>query len=634
MRYVFAFTSLALAAVFVIMGIGQVTFLSGPHVISVKATPDTSLHYSVIPAEVLLKKPGQPSLNIEGKGVAFAGYGSTADVEAWLAPFDHEVFAYDAANTALVGSPVAGVAAGTVGQGSVPNTTPATEVEFQNPEGSDLWLDEVVGEGPQTLFVDATEQTSVIIASNGKAAQPAKISVAWVQNQSTPWFGPLMTLGALFAVLGIVLYLLAVDHDKRGTGPRRGNNKPFSGLRTLWNERFGAAQPKKTERENPDAPVVEASGVTKRLSLAFVAVLASSLFLTTGCSAKYWPSFQAVEPAGTPAPTPTETSSAEPAEEAEVVIPPVPVTEPQLERIVTRIAQTAVQADEEASEELIKTRFVGSALQQRIANYKIRAAVPGTLAPLALTGDLLGYELIQSTEGWPRTILATTSSTYPDGQEAPTSAAGKVVDSAALALLLRQESPYSNYMVHNVVEIRGGIVFPEAIAADEGIAVLPNDVKTLVMQPQNVGVQYGQILENGSAAPGYAKFDLTDDALLDQMGQAWVAKAQEEAAAQGETVQYSLAMSQADDVVTLSTGADGALVSVTINEKHIATSTQERGSVKLTPSVKALSGLDGSKKSIYQLWQHQMLFFVPNADTNQKIRVLGSTTAMTGAGAD
>lgn len=618
MRYVFAITSLALAAVFVIMGIGQITFLSGPHVISAQAKPDTSVHYSVIPADVLLKKPGQPSVNIEGKGVAFAGYGSTADVQTWVAPFDHEVFSYDAATSTLVGEKVSGIASSIT---AAVAGAPENSRDFRNPEGSDLWLGEVVGKGPQTLFVDATEQTSVIIASTGETAQPAKMSIGWIQNQSTPWFGPLMALGGLFAVLGIVLYLVAVDHDKRGTGPRRGNNKPFSGLRSLWNERFG-----------PDRPKKDAPPVARRVSFAFAAVAASTMLLTTGCSAKYWPSFDAAKPAASA--VPTETNTADPEQETEAIkAPPVPVTEPQLQRIVSRIADTADQADEEASEELIKTRFVGAALQQRSANYKIRAAVPSTLAPLSLTGNLLGYELIQSTEGWPRTILVATSSTYPEGQDAPTNEAGKPSESAALALLLRQESPYTNYMVHSVIEIHGGIVFPEAIAADEGVAVLPNDVKTLVMQPKEVGVQFGQILEKGSAASSYSKFDVANDLLLTQMGQAWVAKAQEEAAAQGETVEYSLEMSQADDVVTLSTGADGALVSVTVNEKHIAKSTQERGSVKLTPSVKALSGLDGSKKSIYQLWQHQMLFFVPNEQVGGKVRVLGSTTAMTGAGA-
>lgn len=642
MRYVFAITALALAAVFAVMGIGQITFLSGPASVSATIVPDKKLHYSVIPGDVLIAEDGQASLELHGKPVAFAGYGSTADVEAWVAPFDHEVFSYDSATGELTGRTVSGVLPASTAQKSV--ESPQSSTDFRNPAGSDLWLGEVSGKGDLTLYTDATAEMSMIFASDGSNPQPTNVQLVWLQNQNAPWFGPLMLLAAIFAALGLVLYLLAVDHNRRAVGPRRGKTGPFQGLRDIASEGYGKAKRKVTkaagssDAESSSADEKDAeprsegeqgtqSKAHKRVAIGFASIALITAVATTGCSARYWP--QAPE---TDAQATSSATAGAAGESEATALPPIPVSEPQLHSIVSRISTLADEADKALSADQIKTRFLGAALSQREANYKIRAAVNTTPAPLELTANLLGYNLIQSTEGWPRTILATTKSAWPAGQEVAKDAAGDPIESPALALLLRQESPYSNYMVHSVIEVRGGIVFPEAAAADEGVAVLPTDTNTLLLPPIQVGTAFGEILTQGDKAPSYKLFDVKDDPLLTQMGAAWVAKAQAEAASKGESVEYTIETSQADDVVALSTGATGALVSVTVNEKHIAKTTQARGSVKLTPSVKALSGLEGSKKSIYQLWQHQMLFFVPTQGVDEKIRVLGSTTAMTGAG--
>lgn len=616
MRYVLAFTSLALAAVFAVLGIGQLTFLSGPPAITTSLAPNPDVHYSIISADVLLSQPGQASLNIEAKGKAFAGYGPTKDVEAWVAPYEHEVFTLNPDSGEIESQIVAGVAGETPAKAAEQYPTAATD--FKDPSGSDLWLGESVAEKKVTLLTDATDETSIIFATNGEKPQPTRVEIAWIQDQSAPWFGPLMLLAAVFGLLGLFLYLLAVDHDRRKIGPRRGRKGPFQGLRDLIDDR---------RQELRDRKASQALRTGTAAALAVLVILGAS-----GCSARYWPSFEAAETSVTESPTPTETSDQEESEAAALELPPIPVTEPHLASILGRIATLSDEADVEASIDLIKQRFVGSALLQREANYKIRGAVPETPLPLALTGNLEGYNLVQSTEGWPRTILATVASSFPEGQEAPKDADGKPLSSPALALVLRQDSPYSNYFVHNVIEVRGGIVFPEAAAVEQGVALLPNDVKSILLPPDRVGAAFGEILAQGEAAPDYQLFDVAGDPLLAQMGQAWVTKSAEEAAAKGESVEYAIEISQADDVVALSTGAGGALVSVTVNEKHIARSTQTRGAVKVTPSVKALSGMEGTKRAIYQLWQNQMLFYVPSVDSGEKIRILGSTTAMTGAG--
>lgn len=629
MRYVLAFTSLALGAVLVLLGIAQLTVLSGPNEVVSQVSTNTKLHYSVLPASVLTAHKGQVAVSVAGKKAGFVGYGRTTDVEAWVAPFDHEVFAYDKARSDIEGRSVAGL----VQQDFPEDAIVKKSSDYQNPAGSDLWLAESSGKGAQTVYIDATKDVSVLIASDGLSPQPSTITVRWIPLKTYPWFGPVMTLGAFFLILGGVLYLLAVDHDKRSQGPQRGQKGWFLGLRAIYKEQVQAAQERKSAKSSTSKPEQK---TLERHSVRFVAigVLASlATFGVTGCSARYWPGSASTSNSSEVASTASPSASAEgDVVNAEDALPPVPISEPHLRRIVSRIAETATEADKSMNQDLVKTRFAGSALAQRVANYKIRAAVNTTLPPLQITSNLLDYELVQSTDGWPRTILATTASRFPEGQEIPKDDKGKPVESAALALLLRQDSPYSNYYVHSVAEIRGGVTFPEAAPVEEGTTLLPADTNTLKIAPNEVGNAYGEILTQGDKASSANLFDLTDDQLIAQMGKAWLEKAQAEAAAKGESVEYSLEIKQADDAVTLSTGAGGALVSVTVNEKHIAKSTQDRGSVKLSPAVKALSGLDGSKKSVYQLWQHQMLFYVPSAQINEKVRVLGSTTAMTGAG--
>jgi len=622
-RYVLAFTSLALAAVFVLLGVGQVTFLSGPSSLRVPLATDSSVHYSVITAGALKSLPGQASLVIEGKGVAFAGYGPSRDVTAWVAPFEHQLFSLDADSNQIVSEVIAGVVPETTSKAS--EEYPADSTDFKNPAGSDLWLGEVVGDDKLTLFTEDSSDTAVIFASNGANPQPAKVELAWIQPSSAPWFGPLMALSGFFGVLGLVLYVLAVDHDKRKTGPRRGRNKPFQGIRDIVSARG-------EELRNRQSESPKSKSSTLRSAATFGALILSSSLVLSGCSAAYWPSFAESEDASVVTPSTTQVTEPSNGEQEQVLLPPLPVSEPALKGIIGKISTLASEADTAASTELAQRRFLGSALSQRDANYKLRGKIAETPLPLTITAKLAGYNLIQSTDGWPRTILATTESVFAEGQEPPEDENGRPLKSPVLALILKQDSPYSNFMVHNVIEVRGGVVFPEAAAAEKGVAVLPKDSKTLVLPPKDVGVAFGQILTQGDAAPNYDLFEVADDPLLTQLGQAWLEKAQAEAAERGESVEYSVEVTQADDVVALSTGTGGALISVTLNEKHIARSTQERGSVKVTPGVEALSGLSGSKPAIFQLWQSQILFYVPNIDTGEKIRILGSTTARTGAG--
>lgn len=222
--------ALAISGVLLLLGIGQRTFLAGPSEIVYPITAETDAPYAVLDVSELAKVEGQANVVMRGDA-AFSALANTRDAEAWLAPFDHVELTIDPATQSVVTTPVPGTAP----------TTDALAVDDEgnavplDPRGSDLWLDERSGdEGVSRMAVEAVGEQSIIIAGSGAEPLPKGAALVWVQDRATPWAGPLLAAGGLFAVVGAVLYLIAFDRDKRALGPRRGRSGPLLGVRNLF----------------------------------------------------------------------------------------------------------------------------------------------------------------------------------------------------------------------------------------------------------------------------------------------------------------------------------------------------------------------------------------------------------------
>ncbi|KAM9863882.1 hypothetical protein ACI1US_00231 [Leucobacter sp. BZR 635] len=245
MRYVLAIVALAISGVLLLLGIGQRTFLAGPAEIAYSVGSDETAAYAVLDVSELEKVDGQANLVMRGEST-FSALANTRDAAAWLEPFDHVELTIDPATKSIVRKPVAGVAP----------TTDLLEVDAEgkavplDPRGSDLWLEERSGsEAGTRMAVTAAGDQSIIIAGADAGPIPKGTAVVWVQDRSTPWAGPLLAAGGLFAALGAVLYLIAFDRDKRALGPRRGRKGPLIGVRNL----FGGSKRRRTD-QNAEAP--------------------------------------------------------------------------------------------------------------------------------------------------------------------------------------------------------------------------------------------------------------------------------------------------------------------------------------------------------------------------------------------
>src|SRR5690606_25064095 len=121
-----------------------------------------------------------------------------------------------------------------------------------------------------------------------------------------------------------------------------------------------------------------------------------------------------------------------------------------------------------------------------------------------------------------------------------------------------QKNPFENYLVSRVIALRGGITMPEAAAAEDGTALLADDLQTLVLQPSQVASEFAAILQNGIEVPEAEHFTFTeDDPLITQSGISWVNRSQERASADGYSIQYSVSVKPGEEPITALSVSDG-----------------------------------------------------------------------------
>lgn len=688
MRFVLAFSALVLSGIMLVLGIGQVTFLAGPHKVTYSTNFDAPNGLAVFSADQFDTLTGQANVVVEGDE-PFAATGHVRDIEAWTAAFPHAEITANAKAKSLESTKIPANSEAAAEFAALSEATDQEKIELPSPFGSDLWLDQRGSESEhsesktQTVRMPVSlEEDQAVLVAVAESSKSPKISIEWVQDRRTPWAGPLLVGGGVFALLGAILYLLAVDHDRRGLGPRRGRKGPLQGIRnsfTSSKSKSGenSATPNKTKTKKNAAPTAndpsddtavsevnpaadtstennsspgdtdqgEASaeegtlkrvaapkkGKTMKRAIVIPAIAVTAALGLSGCTANYWPDFSADE----------EVADAPVEADAKSMRAPVPVSQTQIARILGDISALSGEADDSLDAGPLAARFTGAALTEREANYTIRKAVPDyeVVVP-RITDKELGYQIVQSTESWPRTVFvvvasetasATAEETATEGAAADDKADDK--DSPSLALVMTQENPYENFLVSRTIALRGGITMPEAAPAEEGAALLASDLSTLALTPAQVGVDYSAVLAGGPGVAQAEKFNLEGDSLIERSGAAWAAQSTEKAAANGEQINYSVSVAQQDEsTLGLSTGTGGALVASTVLETRVEAPPEgTRWRPTVPKSLTALSGLEGQQDKLVSVVAHQLLFFVPSASSGEKVQLLGYTSDLVSA---
>ncbi|ROP78092.1 MULTISPECIES: hypothetical protein [unclassified Frigoribacterium] len=595
MRFIIAVVVVVLAALMVALGFAQRTVFAPPSSVSSSvSTSSSEATVTVVPASALHGREGRQAVSIDGADTAFAATGRTSDVLGWVGDADYNLVEWDADAGELTTRTVAG-----------------DETAVPDPADSDLWYDQYSG-SPLTFSLDAPDDVSLVVVSDGTAPAPADLAVTWPLSQATPTAGPLIVGGLLTLLIGVLLYIWAIVHHRRTRGPRRTSS---DGSRPKLSRPSRRRALKAGTPESIDASASSGArrGRTRR-SVAVVPVLLVGSLALAGCSADYWPA--PAEGAGasssaTATPTATPTDGADAEDDAPSVQPPV-VTVAQAERIVERIAAVAAQADGALDAALAETRFTGPALQQRQADYVIRAKDAAAAGPLAIPAGDVTLTLPQQSDTWPRTLFTVVQDA--DATKAP------------VALTLLQETARDPYKVEYAQSLEAQATLPTVAPATIGAARLAPDVKLLTLRPDQLAEAYGDILRNGDESQWAPQFQGEGDTLRDKIGKAYK-DAKRTALPTTASIEFSSTPVE-DDAVAFATNDAGALVSVALNEVETVKPTAEGASVEPQGVVKSLLGLDTSKKGIEATYGVQLLFQVPPVGSDDKIVLLGFSQAL------
>jgi hypothetical protein len=572
-RFVYAIVSFVIAALMIGAGFAQRTVFLPPDEVVASVSVDSQAPVTVIDGETLNSFPRTQTVSIGGSSEVFAAYGRTSDVIAWVGNASYNSIGYDAESQQLSSELVSG-----------------TEEVVPDPAGSDLWLAEYSDSLALTQRVKVPEDVSFVIVSDGTSPAPANISISWPLDDSTPWVTPLLIGGGVVLLIGLGLLLWAITQMRRSRGPRRKQPKT-------------PKLPKQPRYKPSKSPKALGAGSTSArrstrttmvaVPLALVSVLAVGGCAVDPASSASTPDHVAVEKSAT-----VEDSSA---------LPPA-VTKLQATRIVERIADVAAVADEELDAKVLSERFAGPALALRTAKYKIKKDNKDEELPSPILDGPVRIILPQQNDAWPRTVFVVIQDDT-DETVAPT------------ALMLVQDDPRAQYLVHYAVNLEPGVTIPELAPEEVGAARISPDSPLYTVLPSELAAAYGDILIKGEKSDWLEAFDQEGDTLQAELGVAEKKKRQKKLP---DTAKLSFKNAAGKgQVIVLATLDGGAIVAVDLKETETVEPVQDGATVNAPKGVKALSGKSVSTKGLKAVYGDQLLFYVPSTTTGGKVKLLG-----------
>lgn len=607
MRYVWAVLAFVLAALLIGAGIAQRTIFMGPSTEQVELSVDEATPFVLIDGAVLRENPGQQTLLVRDTGDIFAAYGRTADMQAWLSDTEYLSISLDSD-----GAPVSEMIAAQAEPEETDAEAEDSETEdtpvVRNPAGSDLWLDSFSESDQLITDMQLPEGMSVLIAKDGAEPAPRDIVVSWPLNTATPWAGPLITAGGIMMLFGLIMYVLAIRHQRRGRGPRRKGLAPMPPTEPIdlsvepAEEREALEQPQ-APQPSPRQNERRVAGGRRRRWLAIPTLgVAGALFV--GCSSDAWPQFDAATP--TPSPTPT------------VIAPenqkPPAVTEAQASRILQEISTTLEEADAAMDIDLAATRLEGAALQARTTDYELRSALSDRDAPAGIPTEAIEVLLPQATDSWPRTVLALTKS-QSDETLPP------------VILTMTQADPWAPYKVSNMAEMQASTEVPQLAPAWLGTSLITEKAAAfLTLAPDELAEAFSDVVDEGESSAYYSDFDDTTIALADSIKASRDAVTQalaDNGAAETSNTAFDLAPSDLAPIA-LATLDSGAIVTVSLIDSETITPTSDDAVIRFgdNAEAKTLTGVEESSKGVVTTYSLQLFFSVPSQGSTEQIRLL------------
>ncbi|WP_194419718.1 glycosyl transferase [Microbacterium abyssi] len=608
MRFVWAVVAFVLATLLIGAGIAQRTIFMGPSAQQVELNVEEPTPYLLVDGAVLRENPGQQTLLIRGDGDIFAAYGRTADLEAWLSDATYTSIDLDG------GSPTSTVVEPEVAPED--GETGTAEETGRNPAGSDLWLDSFSEQDQLITDMQLPDDMSVLIAKDGTEAAPDDIVVSWPLDTSTPLVGPLIAAGGAVLLFGLVMYVLAIRHQRRGRGPRRKGPGPMPATEpidlsvepapvreALEPQAAGPAEKPESQADaKPEKSERRAIGRRRRLLVLPALGVAGLMF--AGCSSDSWPQLGEASP--TPSPTQTVLTP-------ENQKPPA-VTEAQASRILQDIAKTLEEADTEMDIDLAATRLDGTALSARSTDYELRATLKDRPMPAAIPTEAIEVLLPQATDTWPRTVLVLSKSKSDDTVP-------------PVILTMTQADPWSNYKVTNVAEMQASTEVPQLAPAWLGTSLITDNASAfLALSPDELATAFADVVDAGEKSEYRSLFDPVTIALADSITESRKAVTKglaDNGAAETSKAAFDIAPSD-EPPVALATLDSGAIVAVSLVDSEKITPTTSEAVIRFgeNEEAKTLTGAEEASKGVRTTYGLQLFFSVPSQGSTEQVRLL------------
>ena len=646
MRFVWAVVAFVLATLLIGAGISQRTVFMGPSAQQTGLSVEDPTPYLLIDGEVLRQHPGQQTMLIRGEGDIFAAYGRTADLEAWLADAQYNsITAGDAGATVtkLVEPEITEEGSEAEKPAEEPAEEPTTEEPTteepapeesagepgRNPAGSDLWLDSFSESDQLITDMQLPEGMSVLIAKDGTADAPDDIVISWPLDNSTPFVGPLISAGAAMLLLGVIMYVLAIRHQRRGRGPRRKGLGPLPPTEAIdvavepapqrdaidspaddasSDPADASPEPAAEQESNAEpeknAPKTERRAHRSRRRLLGLPALGVAAVMFAGCSSDSWPQFAESTP--TPSPSPT------------VIAPenqkPPAVTEAQASRILLSVATTLEEADAALDVDLAGTRLSGAALEARTTDYALRAELTDRALPATIPTDVIEVLLPQATDEWPRTVLALSKSKSDDTVP-------------PVILTMTQDDPWTNYKVANVAEMQASAEVPKLAPAWLGTSLITeNAAAFLELAPDELATAFADVVDAGEKSEYYDLFDPVSITLAESITASRAAVKQalvDNGAAETSAASFDIVPS-GQPPVALATLDSGAIVAVSLIDSETIKPTSGDAVIRFgdNPEAKTLTGVEEASKGVVTTYGLQLFLSVPAQGSTEQVRLL------------
>ena len=452
--------------------------------------------------------------------------------------------------------------------------------DFISPVGSDLWLSEFSAESAGQLVVPEGQDLSVLVASDGLTPAPERVRVSWPTENSTSVSDIFLSVGLGLLVIAIFFNVLALGKMIRNRGPRRKVPKAPQGPRYKPKNR-GYDLPRRGRRSASN-------------KIALVPVSVGLVLALSGCQ---------VTQAPEATPTPSESATVSIVDEIEPAL-----NEEQVTRILADIQSVVADADASGETGLLQTRVEGPALLFREANYLLRSKSPD-VAPLPpISTSVVSITIISKTEDWPRALMVVTQ----EGDELPQT------------LVIQQLSPREPYKLIYNMALLPGVEFPDVAAANDGAIPVELDSLFLKISPLNLAPAYGDLIDNGPSSEFFSQFDLATDKFYEQISQTQADQAENLDEA---TTVFSHELADAN-VVSLTTSDSGAIVALMMVDTWEIKPNSRTSAVTVSGDELLLLGAEGSRTGVSTRYGNMLLFYVPLASSDQKIRLLGATQSL------